>query len=154
MLFDLEEPRRLTKEEEKREARERLREKYDNLGREIHDYLCEPQQLERLRAFRERVARLFEAMHDQEEPCKRRPNVSLRLVCSDEPAAKVITLPQMRSIHSQRYLVAGQHQIELLEEREVTTADGVVAKKFTQALMFPNPITPWTNYRLTGLDDA
>jgi hypothetical protein len=49
---------------------------------------------ERLQGFRLTAARFFEdLLLDKERPFKRRPPVSLRLICAGDPAAKLIVHP-------------------------------------------------------------
>jgi hypothetical protein len=133
-LFDLEEPERVTKEQAKYEARQREREEWDTRRATVDGYLQEANRSGRLNDFRCRMQQFFEAARQPgDEPYKRRPNISLRLLCADNPPGKVIVLPALRGHRKDIYLNCSSQRLELLEEEDVTTSKGP-AKKFSQKL--------------------
>jgi hypothetical protein len=105
-----------------------------------------------LEAFRHRLAALFEAMREDkkdEEPFKRRPNISLRLIASGDPPAKVITVPHARHDRTGGYLVPWHHTVELLE-KEIVKVKGQDAEQYRRKLAFNNsdlPPMPGTIYK-------
>jgi hypothetical protein len=113
-----------------------------------------------LQAFRERTATLFRAMlKDAQQPFKRRPPVSLRLICEGDPPAKLIVHPDW-----DRYKKAVNPEFaccELLEERFVTV-QGQRAKKLSERINFRIGDKPqYLNHRprvglmhQTGVSDA
>ena len=134
MLFALEEPQRLTKEQAEWEEKQRIRGEWELRRATVDGYLQEAFQRGPLAAFRHRMEPFFEAMRERaNEPYKRRPNISLRLICAGDPPAKVIVLPLLRGRHKELHLVCSEQHLELLEEREVITREGP-AKKFSQML--------------------
>jgi hypothetical protein len=90
-----------------------------------------------LKAFRDRLTPLFDAMRRDKEPFKRRPNISLRLIAAGEPVAKLITLPHVRHDATGGYLIPSDHTVELLERMSVRV-NGQDALLFRRKLGFRN----------------
>jgi hypothetical protein len=68
----------------------------------------------------EKAGAIFEAMRNRaDEPYKRRPPISLRLVCSGDPAAKVVIVPGAHRDRTGILLDLDIQHFELLEERSV-----------------------------------
>jgi hypothetical protein len=83
---------------------------------------------ETVEAFRADAARLFFRMAEGRPPTPRRPNVSLRLIASGEPAAKLAVLPLWR--RGRRFpptagsLDCERMAVEMLTERAVRVEEG------------------------------
>jgi hypothetical protein len=92
-----------------------------------------------LEAFREDAARLFSRMAEGRPPTPRRPNVSLRLIASGEPAAKLTVLPRWR--RGRRFpptagsLDCERMAVEMLTERAVRVEEGD-AKNWSRSVGF------------------
>jgi hypothetical protein len=87
-----------------------------------------------LQTFREKVATLFRAMlEDAEEPFKRRPPVSLRLICQGEPPAKLIVHPGWNSVA--KTINLDWAKCELLQET-LKIAKGERARMFGKQVSF------------------
>jgi hypothetical protein len=103
-------------------AKEKTRREWAEIRSAADDALRENAPI--LEAFRRRVTALFEAMRDgKEEPFKRRPNISLRLIALGDPRAKVNTLPHVRHDRTGGYLIPQNHTIELMEKKAVRVED-------------------------------
>jgi hypothetical protein len=115
--------RERTEEAQAREsAKEKTRREWAEIRSAANDVLQENAAI--LDAFRRRVTALFEAMRDgKEEPFKRRPNISLRLIALGDPPAKVITIPHVRHDRTGGYLIPHNHTIELMEKKAIRAQD-------------------------------
>jgi hypothetical protein len=115
MLCRGEHARERTERSQAREsAKERTRREWAEIRSAADDVLRENAPI--LDAFRHHLTALFEAMRQDKEPFKRRPNISLRLIALGDPPAKVITLPHVRHDATGGYLIPSNHTIELMEK--------------------------------------
>jgi hypothetical protein len=116
-------------------------------------------------AFRNKAAAMFKAMlEDKEQPFKRRPPVSLRLICAGDPPAKLIVHPGWNN--HLKTVLADRTDCELLEEQPTTgfiAENGekkeVEARQFIRRLTMhvsPKPEAPLTpyHYHSTAAKDA
>jgi hypothetical protein len=123
----------------KESAKEKIRREWAEIRSAANDVLRENAPV--LDAFRRRVTALFDAMRQDKEPFKRRPNISLRLIALGDPPAKVITLPHVRYDHTCGFLVPFNHQIELMEKNTIRVK-GEDADQLRRKLAFNNTDLP------------
>jgi hypothetical protein len=153
MLFDIGEPAVKTKEVLET-PKQKMKREWAEIRSATNEFLAQNEGL--FESFRERLTALFEAMREDKEPFTRRPNISLRLIASGSPLAKLITLPHMRHDATGGYLVPARHAIELMEQKPIQ-AQGKDAVQFQKKMDFENVVGKprRVNYIYkSALDDA
>lgn len=132
MLFDTGEPRK-TKQQEKREARAQKIAGRNAALADAGKALAGHQGL--LSRFAAEMAQLFRSMEGEQVTHGRRPNISLRLIATGEPAAKLIVLPDWNPIR--KVMDLDWFICELLTENIVANSEGPdTGREWRQALSF------------------